>query len=228
MKKSRFRKLKIDWPNHMIGFFSALFGILIAFELDEWRERQNHQELAAAAFERMKSEIDFNRNVLHANVKQNIERVQVLDRLTEKLNDRLLFTGTVGEADSLNHYFSGYIFINTEEKGDKESGYPAHIGVSSMTMITQHTSAWESAKATGVLNFMDYERVIALSSVYNYSIILEELHTIRQMTKKADDITTKAQLQFFLSEVAESLSVVQRELAEYDQFVNMLNADDGH
>jgi hypothetical protein len=225
MKKLRFQRLKIDWPNHVIGFFSALFGILIAFELDEWRERNNQREMALTAFERMKSEIDFNRNILHANVKQNLELIQVLNGLTDQLNDRLLFTGSRQAADSINQTFPGYIFIETEIP-DRKTGYPVHIGVGSMAMISLHTSAWESAKATGVLNFMDYEKVIALSSIYNYSTIVDELLTIRQMTRKADDITSKAQLLLFLSEAAESLNVIERELAEFDQFVNILKSLD--
>lgn len=223
MKKLRFQNLRIDWPNHVIGFFSALFGILIAFELDEWRERNNQREMALTAFERMKSEIDFNRNILHANVKQNLELIQVLNGLTGQLSERLLFTGSQEEADSINQTYPGYIFIETETS---EIGYPVHMGVGSMAMISLHTSAWESAKATGVLNFMGYEKVIALSSIYNYSTIVDELLTIRQMTRKANDITSKAQLSMFLSEAEESLIVIERELAEFDQFVNILRSLD--
>ena len=38
--------LRIDWPNHIVAFFSALFGILIALELDERREDTKETEFA--------------------------------------------------------------------------------------------------------------------------------------------------------------------------------------
>ena len=49
--KSFLSSYKIDWANHIIGFFSALFGILIAFELEEWRDEKNQIEIARVAFE---------------------------------------------------------------------------------------------------------------------------------------------------------------------------------
>ena len=224
MKKLSLAKYNIDWPNHLIGFFSALFGILIAFELDEWRERHNQQELADIAFSRMLTEIEFNQNILHANVNENLNRIQVLDNLTSKLNDQLLFIGEAHEADSLNQLYSDYIHIDTDLSETDRAGKPTYIGVSSLSMIPQHTSAWESAKATGALNFLGYERVIALSSVYNYSSIVEELEAIHNLSKKASDITTTSQLRLYLNEVEKSLKIVERELAEYDQFVSILKS----
>jgi hypothetical protein len=218
----RKRKNRIDWPNHLIGFFSALFGILVAFELDEWREQNNQRELTSIALERMITEIEFNQNMLHTNVEENALRIQILHALTDKLDDQLLFTGTRYEADSINRYYAHFILLDTVNYNAQRKGYPAHMDFSHLTMLTQHTSAWESAKATGVLNFMGYEKVLMLSSVYNYSSILEELSLIRNMTKQADDISNKMELQQYLNEVNESLSIVHRELDQYDLFVNML------
>jgi len=218
----RKRKNRIDWPNHLIGFFSALFGILIAFELDEWREQKNQRELTTIALERMISEIEFNQNMLHTNVEENATRIRVLHQLTDKLNDQLLFTGTRHEADSINRYYSHYILIDTVHYNVQQKGFPAHMDFSRLSMLMQHTSAWESAKATGVLNFMGYEKVLVLSSIYNYSSILEELSLIRNMTKQADDISNKTDLENYLIEVNESLNIVQRELDQYDLFVNMM------
>jgi len=222
MKKLPFHGVKIDWPNHLIGFFSALFGILIAFELDGWRERQNQKELVANALERMKVEIDFNQQILHSNLQHNVERVKTLHQFLDKLNNNLLFIGSLAEADSVNKYASGYLFINTDGSSENSESYPANISVSSMPMISHHTSAWESAKATGVLNFMGYEKVLLLSSIYNYTNILDELTVIRQLVKKSSEITTKTEFMNFLLEMEESLIVIERELTEYDQFVNMV------
>ncbi len=213
-------KTSIDWPNHLIGFFSALFGILIAFELDSWRERRNQEEVVAQAFDRLKTEISINQNSLHSNVAINLRKIAVLKRLADKLSDNLLFMGSKPEADSINQFFHGLILIEEDER--KEGKRPVHITTSTLVMGPNHTSAWESAKATGVLNFMGYERVLTLSSIYNFSTLAEEQNLIRQLTRKADEITTKAQLIYFLTELEESYQVIHRELQEYDQFVNIL------
>jgi len=65
----KFSSWRVDWPNHLIGFFSALFGILIAFELDEWREAKNNREEAHNAFDKIKQEIQINKGALHEAVK---------------------------------------------------------------------------------------------------------------------------------------------------------------
>jgi hypothetical protein len=223
MKKNRYRKFTIDWPNHTIAFFSALFGILVAFELDEWREQQNKKELSAKAFERMMEEIQFNRDMLQANITENMERMKVLNKLVNSLDDRLLFAGSRQLADSFNTEHSHYIYIDTSDQSGKGI-YPVTIVVASLSIPNQHTSAWESAKATGVLNFMGYEKVIALSSVYANQTLTEELSFIRQLTKQADEINSRHDLEKYLKEVNESLGIVFRELEVYDQFVRILQS----
>src|SRR5688572_17342624 len=105
MKIPRVRKLSIDWPNHIIGFFSALFGILIAFELDQWRERQQEQEIAQNAFAKLKQEIQINKNTLHEMASSNREFLSLLkSEALPNLNDNLQFTGSRFLADSLNSH----------------------------------------------------------------------------------------------------------------------------
>jgi hypothetical protein len=222
MKKRSLRKISIDWPNHTIGFFSALFGILIAFELDSWWEQRNQEELVAQAFERLKTEILINQNSLHSNVRDNLEKISKLKSVLEKVDEKLLFTGTRAEADSINSRLKSLVFIETGSVERKSGLMPIHISSSSLSLVSYHTAAWESAKATGVLNFMGYEQVLTFSSLYNYTTIFDEQWLIRQLTRKADEITTKAQLLFFLSELEEAYLVIGRELDSYDQFVNMI------
>ena len=78
MKIPRYNKFSVDWPNHVIGFFSALFGILIAFELDQWRERQQEAEVAQNAFSKLKQEIQINKNLLHETVSTNLGLLTLL------------------------------------------------------------------------------------------------------------------------------------------------------
>jgi FtsZ-binding cell division protein ZapB len=105
-------KYQIDWPNHIIGFFSALFGILIAFELDEWREERNQIEIARVAFENLKKEIQINQNSLHENISNNVNYIDALQSLTGKMDNQLRFVGVRAEADSINVNFSRWYLLN--------------------------------------------------------------------------------------------------------------------
>jgi hypothetical protein len=221
----RLPRLKIDWPNHIIGFFSALFGILIAFELDQWRERNNELKLAKSAFENLMKEVDINQNILHENATLNLKSIHEIQRALLKVDRNLLFTGTRKEADSINKKFGKLLFIDLADSSSRiKHVWPVHIGMSNITVPSLQTSAWESAKATGALNSMPYEKVVSLSFVYNDSKIIDELIQIRTLLRKSDRITTKAELNLLLEEADRSHQVLENELVQFDQFVNMLEA----
>lgn len=111
----------------MIGpIIRALFGILIAFELDSWRERSNPNELVAQAFERFKTEVRINQNSLHSNVRDNLRKIDALKRVTEKVTESLMFNGTSAEADSINTILKGLVFIEIESADRKSGLFPIH------------------------------------------------------------------------------------------------------
>ncbi len=221
----QFPRLKIDWPNHIIGFFSALFGILIAFELDQWREHNNELKLSKSAFENLMKEVDINQNILHENVTLNLRSIHKMQEVLVKVDKNLIFIGTRKEADSINRKFGKLLYIDIADSSTRiKTSMPVHIGMSNITVPSLQTSAWESAKATGALNSMPYEKVVSLSFVYNDSKILDELIQIRTLLRKSDRITTKSELILLLEEAERSHVVLDNELVEFDQFVNMLEA----
>lgn len=220
-----FSKYQIDWPNHIIGFFSALFGILIAFELDEWREERNQIEIARVAFENLKKEVQINQNSLHENISNNVNYIDALQSLFDKMDNQLRFVGVRAEADSINLNFSQVVFIEWNDSVKRKAELPlVHIGMHNIATPTLQSSAWESAKATGALNLMDYEKVLSLSSLYNPQRILEELSEVRNLLRNADDVSSKRELSFLLEEMEKAHRSIESELESFDQFVNILNA----
>lgn len=219
-------QVKIDWPNHIIGFFSALFGILIAFELDQWRESRNELELADSAFTNLKKEVDINQNILRENVNLNLKTIRKMQQVLTKVENSLLFVGTRTEADSINQKFGRLLFIDTLSLPSRKTGWPVHIGIGNILVPSLQTSAWESAKATGALNYMPYEKVVSLSFVYNAAKINDELIQIRNQLRNSDRVKTKADLLIVLNELERSHKILESELAEFDQFVNMIEAMD--
>jgi hypothetical protein len=225
MRIPRISTLSIDWPNHIIGFFSALFGILIAFELDQWRERKQEEEIAQNAFTKLKQEIQINRNTLHEMASTNREMLALLkSHALPNLNDNLQFTGTRLQADSLNNNKNLMtVFYVDTTLWEPKINPPAHVVLGNLIQPVLQVSAWESAKTTGALNFMDYEKVLTLSSLYNAPRITDELLQIKTLVRSADQIKNKSQLAMLLEDLKKSHILIFKELEQYDLFVSMVD-----
>jgi len=220
----RWRSWKVDWPNHTIGFFSALFGILIAFELDQWRENENNKDDAHNAFLKIKQEVQINKDILHETVNTNLRLIDLLEiELVPFINDRLEYKGPTEKAAEINQNVQpiGRIII-----GDSLAAFitsPALINMGSLLRPALHNSAWESAKATGVINYIEYEKVLSISSLYNSPRIMEELSEIKSLLRNADEIKTKDALVSLLKELRASHLLIQSELTNYyDVFVSII------
>ncbi len=213
----------VDWPNHIIGFFSALFGILIAFELDQWRESKKEEEIAANAFDKLKQEIQINKNSLHESTQLNLQLLAVLEEtVLPLLSEDLHFDGEASQVTAYNADTQFARVAHIEELPTVGERYVVHIGFGNFIRPVLHYSAWESAKATGALNFMAYEKVLSLSSLYNAPQITDELLHIKLWLEQADQIKTRAQLTDLLVRLRQAHRIIEDELQEYDLFVNML------
>jgi hypothetical protein len=216
---------KVDWPNHLIGFFSALFGILIAFELEEWRENRNNQEEARQAFEKLRQEIQTNKSTLHEMVATNQQLLDLMVmELLPHLNENLLFQGDASEAMRVNRRCGLVAHIEVNDSTAREVKLPVNIFMNSLIRPPLHYSAWESAKATGVVNHIEYEKVLAISYLYNIPGITDELQEIRRLLRSADESTSKSTLSKLIIELKESHNVIQLELENFDGFSDIVQA----
>jgi len=86
------------------------------------------------------------------------------------------------------------------------------------------TAAWESAKATGALNFMNFQQVHLLSLIYHQEKLLNEIDNLNALIKNSGRISTKSQLFLLVDELSESNSIIQREMNELKGYINILIA----
>jgi hypothetical protein len=220
---------RIDWSNHVVGFFSALFGILIAFELDEWKENRKEETVAANAFVRLQQEIDINRNMLHEMVNTNLSLINDLEtKVLDKVDNDLIFVGTREDWNEINtnEKLSNFAFVLPIR--DKQNNIASEVSVlhvvfGGLVHPTIHNSAWESAKTIGALNSMSYEKVLSLSSLYNPARLHDELEEIRRLLRNADEIRTKTELEKLLVELQDAYRIIEAELVQFDAFAGMLN-----
>ena len=136
---------------------------------------------------------------------------------------QLHFIGSKKEADSININFSKILFIDTDEIEKTKGPFPTYVSMRNISVPSLQSSAWESAKATGALNLMDYERVLSLSYIYNYTSMLDDLIEARRLWRSSDNIQTKAELSNLLMEMEKVHQSLGRTLEEYDKFVNIIN-----
>lgn len=216
------KKIKIDWPNHIIAFFSALFGILIAFQLDEWKENSDKQMLANEAFRLVQNETRLNKTILRENINRNDSSIRKVSTVLPYLDERLNFVGTFAVADSINRSNPFVrVLLPTPPKSGKFSA-PVYIGLDQIIAPDIHTSAWESAKATGALNYMALEKVDLLSLIYTNTKLRDELSGLRTVLKQTDEAKSRADIQKILSSLDRSNRIILRELETFESYASIL------
>src|ERR1700755_1317393 len=191
--KFKLGTVHINWPDHLVGFFSALFGILIAFQLEEWRDQREREQLVSLALQNLKSEIDINKNYYGETTRFNEAFLHFLNESAPHITEELTFQGSKDLADSLSTVFPGHFSIQAAAESKKPSTAPLKV---TLNISVHHplTAAWESAKATGALNFMDFEKVHLLSLIYHQEKLLNEIDNLNALIKSAGRIKSKTQL----------------------------------
>jgi hypothetical protein len=219
--KFKLASIHINWPDHLVGFFSALFGILIAFQLEEWRDQREREQLVQLALQNLKSEIDINKNYYEETTRFNETFLHFLSESSPNITEELTYSGSKNAVDSLNKFFPGHFAVDPSAESRKT--FPLKITLN----ITVHhplTAAWESAKATGALNFMNFEQVHLLSLIYHQEKLLNEIDNLNALIKNSGRIKSKSQLFFLVDELRESNSIIQREMNELKGYINILTA----
>ena len=167
-------KTHIDWKNHLIAFLSALLGILIAFQLEDYRSRQNDLDNLDIAMSSIKNEIENNLAIYKSNtellndwldyyslselVNQNNEVTVSKPRYQELSNnpnqkDRYENWVVVVETNDS-------VTLNVPENGPLIDFLPA-------TDIS--TSSWYAAINSGLLTRVDNNVLNKLTSIYQWT-----------------------------------------------------------
>lgn len=212
----------INWPDHFVGFFSALFGILIAFQLEEWRDKNERNELAQLALQNLQNEIGINKTYYEETVRFNSGFVVFVQQSLPFLTSDLKYQGSLEKADSLNAIFPSHYHVQVSELGDQNAANTFAVSIK-MNITLKHpiTAAWESAKATGALNYMDFGTVHLLSLIYDQERLLNEIQYANELIRTSE-IHSKEDLANFLAKVHESITVLQHELEDMNSFIHML------
>ena len=162
---------RIDWKNHIIAFFSALLGILIAFQLEDYRDDRQEKEKLAVTLYAIKKEIESNRIIYQTNIAKLSDFLEYFElrALTNekgelKLNRAKFEKMKVKRSDRFRNW------ILLKQQNDSTSIFDTHweftIDTAPETGVS--TSSWQAGLYEGVLNRLDNNTLSQLTQIYEW------------------------------------------------------------
>ena len=164
----------IDWSNHIVAFFSALLGILIAFQLQDYQDDQKEEEELQITLEAIKNEIENNQNIYRTNIKT--------------LTNFLEFYETIDFVVTEFEFDDGEVAVSKDkfekmklESPDRFDDWKLKRQQNDSTLIFESfdinipgyeviisTSSWQAGLYSGVLNRLDHSRLSKLTHIYKW------------------------------------------------------------
>ena len=201
---------KIDWLNHTIAFLSALLGILIAFQLDDYQEDRREQEELQIALNSIKEEIEANLEIFTSNSEglsewlQYWELAQSTDGF-EYVNKELF----VNWQNQFPLRYQGWEII--EDYGDSVlvKIKPEDIVIDILPKTGISSSSWQAASYSGILNRLDHSTLSKLTRIYMWiekDFGVDELQ-IYDLAIKNDDVDGPDDIDFILNTYKDMLGV---------------------
>lgn len=170
---------RIEWKNHIVAFLSALFGIIIAFQLEDYRETSEQKDRLDKAYQLVISEIESNISIYQNNV-TNINDFlayhQSIFELAKGRIDTSIITldtyHSITSDTTKNYRFANYnVQIRNESvyitrKPEVHNFDDFYSDVLPKTGIS--TSAWESSINSGVFSQLSQSDFNNLTKIYNW------------------------------------------------------------
>jgi hypothetical protein len=162
---------KIDWLNHAIAFGASVIGIFIAFQLDDWQERRSRSEDVEVALAGIKAEVESNLAAYQKNDSILQQFFHYSDFFMKHLNEGTLLCSEsdLDEARRINPERLSHLRL-VARVSDTVSRYALIFNVDVVPFVEITTGNWEAAKSSGVLGYLDHERVALLSQVYEWTM----------------------------------------------------------
>lgn len=161
------KKQFIDWHNHTITFISTIIGILIAFQLEDWRENREEQTKINKAETSLVNELERNKIGLETSIKENKDWLLYADFiLSHTYDDHLACTQQALDSAIKMHptRFSNSNFIRKFDQTTNLYGMSFEVDIPFIFQI--ETATWEAVKSSGTLNFIEQSHVFWYVKTY--------------------------------------------------------------
>lgn len=171
------QKNKIDWLNHLIGLVAVLFGVLIAFWLNNWSEENKAEATMKVALENIRSEIDKNSASLDTIIQSNTRLHTFLSVYLQSVDDGMSVLVNETEWSVLTEKYPQYL-------NEGKSGVQIDMDLFQLSDV-----AWSASHRTDVFSYMDYDLAFTLEKAYALQEKLNEFDSSLIEDLKAIDNT---------------------------------------
>ena len=127
----------IKWRPILLEAFFVVLGVLLALSGNEWRQDRINKNRAEAALDSIIEEISANQSMVHASIEYHS---MLVDTLT------------------------AFMMVHGRDPSRHPNPQLFSKGFTNPAPIVSR--AWETAMATGVVEYMDYEDVLRVSQLY--------------------------------------------------------------
>jgi len=151
---SKKKKNKVEWLNHLVGLVAVVFGVLIAFWLNNWSEENKAEATLRVALENIKSEVGKNNANLDTIIVSNKTLHSFLSRYLTVVNEEMKVTSTDAEWSELVMQYPQYL-------NEGRSGVQIDLDLFQLSDV-----AWSTAHRTEAFSSMDYNLAFTLEKAY--------------------------------------------------------------
>lgn len=161
------KKKTIDWQNHIITFVSTIVGILIAFQLENWRENREEQIKIKKAEVSLINELERNKIGLENIIKENKDWLSYADFIFSHTYDDHLACSQQ-ELDSISKVYPSRFTRNSFIKALTKTTnlYQMSFEVDIPFIFQIETATWEAVKSSGTLNYIEQGNVFWYVKTY--------------------------------------------------------------
>lgn len=168
MKKKTNQSGNIEWGNHFVSFLSALMGIFIALQLEDWRENRAETVRANEALASIKAELDSNIALYSYNIHGLKEQAECL-KFFRTHEDKGFLLATPQDFEAMkNKYPRRFQFKLAGKVNDSLYRYEGEPKVDFLPNSGFSVSAWHSAEVSGTIRVFSQDKTSALTYMYDW------------------------------------------------------------
>ncbi len=164
---------KIDWRNHFISFLSALIGILIAFQLEDYKNRKQETEELNITMTAIKSEIENNLKIYDRNIHVLSTWLELYNLVENKNKKGMIMVSKEKFAtmmtDSLAKNRTGRWKVEHLKDSILLTIPDNRMLIDVLPEEGVSMSSWKAALSSGVINHLENQRLSQLTKIYEWT-----------------------------------------------------------
>ena len=163
----------IDWLNHAISFLSALIGIFIAFQLEDYKDSRRENEELKVTLAAVKSEIENNMAIYQSNI-DSLSGWLEYYAVCKTVNDKGEIRVSRSVFDKMKSIAPKRFTTWTLKHIENDTMMIYNTGDASFVIdvdpkMSVSTSSWQAGLYSGALNRVDHDRLTKLNQIYDWT-----------------------------------------------------------